>query len=259
MFNPHPSISTLPIADGHVCLVIDNALEEPERWVKLAAENRGSLHFTPHNAYPGPELRMPDAVSQRLDEFFVKYIRQHLGARRTLRMYSRLSMVTLAPGALQPSRWICHRDRLGAKANECVAASVLYLFKDSDLGGTNFFLARRPQADIDRLVDQSASAKPDDFSAIYGISPGYMTNSNDWFEKVQTVPARWNRMIFYDGSLFHCGDIRLPEKLTDDPQTGRLTYNGFFTCKRAASGHEPVAHVVRDSGLLDSLRCQVVR
>ncbi len=235
MFNPSPQISVLPILPGYDCLVIDNALSEPERWVRLATENKDSLHFAPHNAYPGPELRMPDAVSERLDEFFIQHVRQRLGARRTLRMYSRLSMVTLPPAALLPRQWICHRDRLGTVAGECVAASVLYLFRDSDLGGTNFFRACRPPAEIDALVNASMSASPADFSDRYGFTQGYMTTSNAWFEKVLSVPARWNRIIFYDGSLFHCSDIRHPEKLNDNPQTGRLTYNGFFTCKRAAA------------------------
>jgi hypothetical protein len=235
MFNPRPQISLLPITAGQSCLVIDDALAEPERWVRLAHENQGSLHFTGHNAYPGPELRMPDAISERLDEYFSTHIRQHLGARRTLRMYSRLSMVTLAPQALQPRQWICHRDRLGADASECVAASVLYLFKNVELGGTNFFVARKSAADIDRLVADSMTAAPEHFTARYGFAPGYMTESNDWFEKVLSVPARWNRAIFYDGSLFHCSDIRHPEKLSADPMLGRLTYNGFFTCSRKAA------------------------
>jgi len=49
------------------------------------------------------------------------------------------------------------------------------------------------------------------------------------------VPARWNRMIFYAGTIFHSGEIAHPQLLTDDPRTGRLTLNGFFTCRRSAT------------------------
>ena len=42
-------------------------------------------------------------------------------------------------------------------------------------------------------------------------------------------------MIFYDGSIFHSGDIPVPEKLSADPHHGRLTLNGFFTCMRKAA------------------------
>jgi hypothetical protein len=70
-----------------------------------------------------------------------------------------------------------------------------------------------------------------EFSARHGLQPGYMTASNQWFEKIASVPARWNRLIFYSGMVFHSGDIA-PERLCDDPRTGRLTLNGFFTCRR---------------------------
>ena len=38
------------------------------------------------------------------------------------------------------------------------------------------------------------------------MAPGYLTESNAWFEGSGVAPA-WNRMIFYDGNLFHCSDI----------------------------------------------------
>ena len=45
------------------------------------------------------------------------------------------------------------------------------------------------------------------FSARYpDIASGYMTNSNAWFERIASVPAR-----------------------------GRLTLNGFFGCRRSAA------------------------
>ena len=33
MFNPDPRIRTIPIAGGHACHVVDDALLQPERWV----------------------------------------------------------------------------------------------------------------------------------------------------------------------------------------------------------------------------------
>jgi hypothetical protein len=62
--------------------------------------------------------------------------------------------------------------------------------------------------------------------------PHYLAESNSWFERVASVPARWNRCIFFDGFGFHSGDIPMPEKLSADPLTGRLTVNGFFTSRR---------------------------
>ncbi|HEU0307204.1 MAG TPA: DUF6445 family protein, partial [Lysobacter sp.] len=69
-------------------------------------------------------------------------------------------------------------------------------------------------------------------AARHGVQPGYMTASNARFEKLLAVKPRWNRLIFYSGMVFHTADITQPERLGADPRTGRLTLNGFFTCRR---------------------------
>jgi hypothetical protein len=234
VFNPAPRIETLPVGSHGQCLVIDDALLDPHWWVALAAEHSARFAAPAHNAYPGVELRLPDALSARLDGFFAQHIRERLGARRTLRMYSRLSLVTRAPATLAPTQWICHRDRMELEPGRCVAACVLYLFADPSLGGTSFFLPRRTARETAQLVHDSGALAAADFSARYGLQAGYPVHSNDWFEKVLTVPARFNRLIFYDGMLFHAGDITAPEELDADPRRGRLTLNGFFTCRRRA-------------------------
>ncbi|MBA3486162.1 MAG: hypothetical protein H0T88_03040 [Lysobacter sp.] len=233
MFNPNPDIQMVPIGTRHACYVIDDALREPERWVELAAARFAEFDDSPHNAYPGPELRVPDMLSAQLDHYFALHIRQRLGARRTLRMYSRLSLATRNPQQLRPMQWLCHVDRLEVERGQCLAASVLYLFADPSLGGTSFYMPRRPLPEIARLIHDSATLSAEEFTAAHGIAPGYMTASNDWFEKIATVPARFNRLIFYDGGLFHSGEITAPEKLLPDPRRGRLTLNGFFACRRA--------------------------
>lgn len=234
VFNPQPRVAPLPIAPGHHALVIDDALREPRRWIELAAQQRGQFAESPHNAYPGPELRLPDALSARLDEYFARHVRAALGARRTLRMYSRLALATRAPAALEPRQWICHRDRLDPDPAHCVLASVLYLFEDEALGGTGFYRPRRTEAETARLVHDSGQLAPAEFAARYGLAAGYQTASNAWFEKTGAVAARFNRLVFYDGgAVFHGSDIGLPERLDPDPRRGRLTWNGFFVCRRS--------------------------
>lgn len=235
MFNPQPRIQRVAIAPGHHALVIDDALAEPQRWVDLAIEHRATFVHLPHNAYPGPELRMPDALSARLDEFFARHIRRELGARRTIRMYSRLSMVTTPPDRLEPRQWICHRDRLDDAPDRCVAACVLYLFRDESLGGTAFFTPRRDAHATAVMVHESGVLDGPEFAAKYGVLPGYPAAGSDGFEKTASIPARWNRLVFYDGgAVFHGSDIGAADRLSDDPGRGRLTLNGFFVCRRAA-------------------------
>ncbi len=234
MFNPNPIIRSVPIHGDHRCYIVDDALADADGWVARAARHQADFVMESHNAYPGIELAMPDGVSERLGEFFAVHIRERLGARRIQRSHSRLSMVTLAPEKLQPRQWICHRDRMGLGPEHRIGASVLYLFKDPALGGTHFFIPKRPARDIDLLVHESGTHDCDAFARKYGIARGYLTESNDWFEKVASIEPRWNRMIFYDGTLFHCSDIPAPEKLSADPACGRLTLNGFFHCTRKA-------------------------
>lgn len=235
MFNPNPRVEVLPILPGQDCLVIDDALLEPERLVELAARHREAFAESPHNAYPGIELNLPESFSARLEAFFARHARARLGGRRSLRTVSRLALVTRQPAQLEPRQWICHRDRMDLEPGRRVMACVLYLFRDADFGGTRFFRPLRPVGEIDRLVHASGVLPGPDFSARFGIEPGYPGEANPWFEPCLTVPPAFNRVIFYDGMVFHAGDIRRPDRLVDDPARGRLTLNGFFTCRAAAS------------------------
>ena len=83
------------------------------------------------------------------------------------------------------------------------------------------------------MLADAAALDPPVFRTKYGLPGGYMTASNAWFEKVLTVPARFNRLIVYEGTLFHSGEIAHPELLDADPRRGRLSLNGFFICTRS--------------------------
>ncbi len=236
MFNPNPDIQVVPIAGRHVCYVIDDALRDPGALVEYAQAHLGEFVETAHNAYPGPELRMPDAFSAQLDDFFSTHLRRAFDVRRTERMYSRLSITATPADRLKPSQSICHVDRLSVEPQRRIVASVLYLFRDERLGGTSFYTPKHPPQTIMPLIHDSGQLDAAAFEARYGIRTGYMTASNAWFEKLATVPARYNRLIAYEGTVFHSGEIAHPELLSRDPRVGRLSLNGFFTCRRRLSG-----------------------
>ncbi len=235
MFTRKPHIQAVPLFGGHECLIVDDVLQAPEQWLRYAVERHAQFYEGPPNAYPGLELRMPDDISAKLDDFFREHIRARLGARRTLRMYSRLSLVTTPPHALEPRQWLCHRDSQQVQPGECIAASVGYLFHEATLGGTHFFRPKKSALETAHLVHDSSTLSREAFTEKHGITARYFTESNAYFERVYTAPAQFNRMIFYDGSLFHSGDITAPEKMSADPAVGRLTLNGFFTCKMQAA------------------------
>lgn len=227
--------SRLLAVDGMpICHVVDGALENPEAWRAFAVAARGAFRDAPHNAFPGPELRLPEPAAAGLGTYFDERFRASFDGRRTERFYARLSMVTRAPEQLMPWQWQPHVDQLATSPEQSIAASVLYLFDDPALGGTAFYRPKRPAAELLPMIEDSSRLPPAEFSAKHGVAPGYMTESNDWYEKVASVPAAYNRLIVYSGTVFHSGEIAHPERLSDDPAIGRLTLNGFFTCRRRA-------------------------
>lgn len=235
MFNLHARIERVTLAPGCHAWVVDDALLAPQVLRDWAVRHREFFEPSPYNAYPGLEWRMGPEVSAPLGDFFATHLRQAMGARRTVSLYSRLSIATLQPLQLSPLQRLCHRDRLGAVQGQCVAACTLYLFDEPALGGTGFYAPRRPLQALDADIRRWNTMSSEDFTAELGAAPAYLVDSNAHFELLGTVPAAFNRAVFYDGGAFHSSHITEPRRLTDEPAKGRLTLNGFFLCRRAAS------------------------
>ena len=234
-FRPNPSIDTVVMANGQACYVIDDALLEPDRLVEYAIARRSDFSNVNFSAYPGVYLPIPETIVTSLAEFFSANVRRRFDARRVQHVHARLSMVTTAPARLRPYQCMCHQDPPALDFRHSIQASLLYLFRDGDLGGTSFYEPARSVAETSRLFHDAAALTPDQFWQRYSMERAYMCASNEWFTRVGGVPPRWNRLIFYDGTALHSGDIPRPERLTDDPATGRLTLNGFLTSRRNAA------------------------
>lgn len=232
MFNPQPTIQRVPMTGAagseHSAWVVDNVLTQPMQLRQHASDHAHLFSTAPHNAYPGQEWAMDDDVSAPLADYFMQHLRGLLGGRRTLAMYSRLSLATLQPQQLRPLQRLCHRDRLGTEPGQGVAACVIYLFDDPALGGTAFYRPRRPVQAINADFARWNTLSDDAFTQELGAAPAYLTAGNTHFDHVCTVPALFNRAVFYDGAQFHSSHITQPERLSADPARGRLTLNGFF-------------------------------
>jgi hypothetical protein len=234
LFHPQAVVRQVPILPGEQCIVIDNALADPQSLRHWAA----GQSFLPPVGYPYPGLvtDVPVELSQRVAECFALTARSALHGRRTLDIAVRLSLITTPPAELSPIQWLCHRDRfVHGRSDILFAAGVLYLFADPTLGGTSFYLPRQAAAQTEQLVADSQTLDAPAFSARHGWPAGYMNGSNTHFERVAQVPAAWNRMIFYNGGLFHSADVAEPPRMTADPLQGRLTLNSFITCRKTAS------------------------
>jgi hypothetical protein len=223
----------VPITPQHPCIVIDDMLLDPEALVPQVM----GREFSPgaHYPYAGGVLFAPPWLAARITDHFMECARARMGGRRAQSGSVRFSFVSTPESELDPVQWQCHRDRLAVEPEKVLfAASVLYLFRDPSLGGTSFYRSRLEPRETEQMVADTTTMDAAQFSARWGVSRGYMSGSNRNFELIASVPAAGNRMICYDGSLFHSADVD-SSRLSADPLRGRLTLNGFYICARYAA------------------------
>lgn len=232
MFNPAPVVQRIALGDTAVC-VVDDALQEPARWAAMATRHADGFVAAPQNAYPGIELPMPDAITRQCMDWFDAHLARHFSLAGTVRGHAKLAIATLPEAQLQPFQTIPHIDRLPMATGQAVMASVLYLFDDAGLGGTRFFRPRVPAERLATLFEDAARLDAHAFGARHGLPRAYPDGPTDWFEPVLTVPPRWNRLVVYLGTIFHCSHVPEPARLVPHPSHGRLTLNGFYACRRA--------------------------
>ena len=167
-----------------------------------------------------------------LQRFMRSKLSRHFPFHRTgIELQACLSNVTLAPEKLSRLQRLCHIDRRAGPTRRTYAG-VIYLFRNPDLGGTAFYRWKRPEVitEAERLFQEdpdAAMAYLDQASEIFREPPQYMTTTNDLAELLTVVPAKFNRLVFYDGEAPHSGHITHPELLSDDLSKGRLTFNFF--------------------------------
>jgi len=227
--NPDARIETVQLSNGETVYVVDDFAQDPDALVALAESQIGQFQQTAGHPYPGPLMGLTEGVTGPLGAFFDQHVRPRLGAGPVLGMLGRFSRVTQDAATLDPRQRICHRDDSAIEPGEVISASVHYLFKDEQLGGTVFFRSLMSDAETRQFMRDSNTLDGSAFSDRYGIPPGYMTESNRYFEVIGRVPAKWNRAIFYSGSIFHTGDINWPAaKAAYQSGMGRLTINAFF-------------------------------
>lgn len=234
LVNPEARLSRTELPDGEFCIVADDFLVAPEQLVAEAVRLRPAFRERGVNAYPGLELTLDGSLADTLACFMRDRIGPLFGAGPViLASETRFAMVTRRPGALSPRQRLCHVDEPPQGPGVVTLAGVLYLFREPLLGGTDFYTPR-PGVDLPALQRALAAGSGFGLMARYPFfrrPPEYLTSSCEFFDLRQSVPARFNRIIFYRSDIYHSGHIARPDLLTDDPRTGRLTLNCFFKCR----------------------------
>jgi hypothetical protein len=230
--NPNAEVRLHEVGDGRSCAIVDDVLKNPESLVDFAIGHASRFEWW--SVPPGPRLIVGDNALQELHRFIRWKLSRHFPIRRTgIELKACLSNITVPPEELTHYQRICHRDHVETPTKRYYAG-LIYLFRNPDLGGTAFYRWKKQDVieKAERLheVDPAAAVKYlDQALEIFREPPQYMTGSNDLAELLAVIPARFNRLVFYDGASPHTGHISHPELLTDDLSKGRLTLNFFST------------------------------
>lgn len=222
-----PDIRSLRIGDALV-IVIDDFLEDPAAMVDVAARST----FEPYpgtveqKGYPGVRARAPADYSRNITELLDPLIKVNFGVPEALdaqKSACHFSLTTTPPEALGPLQRTPHFD---ASTPHHMAA-LLYLCGEEH-GGTGFYrhaatgLQRITAANRERYLDvyyeEINARRP---------APRWFDRSDDRFTLLGVIPARFNRMVVYPGSVLHSACVDPVRSLRGDPRTGRLTVNTF--------------------------------
>lgn len=235
LVNPNAELEIRQLPNGEPVAVIGDFLVEPEKLRQFAVDNADKFAMPP-KSYPGLVLDVDD---ESMTEIY-RYVRMTLSRyfsffRGDARFSSMLSMTTLKPEELSNLQRLCHNDPQAGE-NRRNFAFVLYLFDDERLGGTGFYRWKKQQAIIDATAleledpDKAEKFLADRF-ATYQKPACYITESTEIVERMDAIPAKFNRLIFYSGEIPHSAQIARPELLSNDLTKGRLTLNCFASVR----------------------------
>ncbi len=233
--NRDAAVTQQAISRQQYCAVIDDFLENPEAVIDHAIAAAGEFAI-PERSYPGLVLDVGASPMAGVYRFLRARMSREFGfLRGGARFSTVLSMMTLKPEELSNLQRLCHSDP-GSGAGRQNYASVLYLFRNEELGGTAFYRWRdRQTIEKATALDLEDPRKALEFLqsqySSYNEPPRYLTESNDVAEMLCMIPARFNRLIFYSGDVPHSAWISRPELLSSDPLQGRLTLNCFLSVK----------------------------
>jgi hypothetical protein len=175
----------------------------------------------------GRRKRTPNDYSQNVTELLEPLIKVNFGVPEELDVQKSVcwfSLTTPPPKALGPLQRTPHFD---ASTPHHMAA-LLYLCNDEQ-GGTGFY--RHNATGLQRITADNRERYLDVYyEEVNARRPAqrYFDRSDDRFMLLGAIPARFNRMVVYPGSMLHSACINPALSICSDPRAGRLTVNTFY-------------------------------
>jgi hypothetical protein len=223
-----PSVQSVQVG-GHPVVFIDNFLEDPQTLLEIASRSRFSPYpgVADRKGYPGIRAIAPAAYSAQLTALMEPLIRLNFGVPDSLELRKAecaFSLTTVPPHELGPLQRTPHFD---ASTPHHIAV-LLYLCNEAH-GGTGFYRHKATG------IQQVTAENREHFLDVYydelndrPPAPRYFDDSDASFEFLGMMPARFNRLVVYRGSLLHSAVVNPQASINADPRTGRLTLNSFY-------------------------------
>ena len=180
--------------------------------------------------YPGVRMSLPDDYVVSVVKYLSAYIEGFFGCnlRQIKSAASRFSMVTQSTDSLSLLQRIPHFDAPSKKS----LAMVHYLCDAPDSGTAMYRHSELGYEFIDSERYQSyLAAIQRQFPAPDNYPEGYIYQSTDEFEQIESFQAVYNQLIVYRGSSLHSGIIGPNYSFDPNPATGRLTITTFIEFK----------------------------
>lgn len=223
-----PDIQSVQIG-GQLVVFIDDFLEDPQALVEAAC--RSEFLACPGRdegkGYPGVRATAPAGYSHELVALLDPLIRLNFQVPEQLPLSKsacEFSLVTQPPQALGPLQRTPHFD----SSRPHHMAALLYLC-GPEHGGTGFY--RHKATGLQQIKPSDLERYSTAYYAELERHPPparYFDDSDEHFSFLGMLPARFNRLVLYPGSLLHSACINPGLSITADPRKGRLTLNTFF-------------------------------
>lgn len=223
-----PDVQCVQIG-GQQVVFIDDFLSTPELMLEAACQ--AAFHPCPGHeqgkGYPGLRATAPAGYSMKLAELLDPLIKLNFGVPEQAQLGKsacEFSLTTVAPDALGPLQRTPHFD----SSSPHHMAVLLYLC-GPEHGGTGFY--RHRATGIQKITPANLERYSVAYSEELRQRPPrarYFDDSDEHFEFLGMMPARFNRLVVYPGSLLHTACINPGIGICADPRRGRLTVNSFF-------------------------------
>ncbi|MBP2158083.1 MULTISPECIES: DUF6445 family protein [Asticcacaulis] len=226
--NPDARVKLRTIgAEQNPLLIIDDVLEDPEAMVDAAV----NASWAPPNGtfYPGVNADLPVGYLRTLLPVLKPSFERAFGLRQdqALIAYGFYALATWGFERFQPLQRIPHFDQ----PNPMSLAMVHYLCRNQP-GGTAFFRHRLSgyESIDNRRRDGYMQAVAQEIDRDGERLTGFAGPDTPNYEMIDSVELRFNRLVIYRSNVLHCA-LFDGTALSDDPRTGRLTANSFFSPK----------------------------